>query len=142
MKILIILANVILGLAIIMSGCSRRDEVERVESALNSEACPNHVGKYIKTSVSEVLKNPSGFDGDLVVVEGYYCAGFELSAFYENPNCESLPELGLWLKGVSPYYRSDGKKISVAGVVDTKTKGHLAKWPVGLCVSRVLETGQ
>lgn len=127
----------------ILPGCSSKlDEPVVAAEALNSEACQLPAGPPLTIKIRDAIANSAAFDGRLVSLDGYYCAGFEMSALYETPDCEARPESGLWLGGASPFYASKGRRVIVTGILDSRLRGHLEKWPAGICTAKLVEPHQ
>lgn len=133
----ILTAGVVL---VLLASCSSAvDAPVAVVEALNSESCQLPAETPMTITISGAIADPTSFDGRLVSLEGYYCAAFELNAMYETPDCHSKPGLGLWLGGMSPFYSSKGRRVVVTGIFDSRLKGHLEKWPAGVCAGKLVE---
>lgn len=127
----------------ILSGCSSKlDEPVVAADALNSAACQLPAGPPLTVEIRDAIANPAAFDGRLVSLDGYYCAGFEMSALYDTPDCETRPESGLWLGGTPPFYASEGRRVIVTGIFDSRLQGHLEKWLAGISTAKLMELHQ
>ena len=123
----------------LLASCSSAVDDPVVVEALNSEACQLPEETPMTITISDAIADPKAFDGRLVSLDGYYCAAFEMNAIYETPDCYSRPELGLWLRGMSPFYSSKGRRVVVTGIFDSRLQGHLEKWPAGVCAAKLVE---
>lgn len=124
------------------AGCSRvDDDLENQGGALSSQACSMPADLPRVVEVAEVISDPELYQGRFISLEGYYCSSFERSGIFSNPDCESAPASGIWLSGVSPFYRTFNKKVIVVGRYDAFSRGHMAQWSGTLCVSKIVVIG-
>ena len=94
------------------------------------------VVKYIQ--ISEVVANPSKFEGKKVYLEGCLNLEFESNAIYPDINsCERNYKKGLWVSLSEKFQNFESPhrrrlKVKVEGVVASKDNGHMGLWPAAL----------
>lgn len=137
-----------LAIAIVMgcipsTGCSRKAEQKipevRSQGQLNSEACQMSAKPAVLVTIPEFISDPARYDGQHIVLEGFYYSGFELSAISsrrQGPK-ELILDDALWVTGISPFAEINGQRVQISGIASATQKGHLSLWPASICASEV-----
>jgi len=134
----------LLVLACLSSGCTANGDDARDDAKTSSQIewvtdlCPDVKESAQRVSISELVADPSRYNGKVVSVSGYYYSYFEHSAIYSTQEAEPYGHKfsdGLWIQGVSPFAEVSGKYLTLVGAFSSEGHGHLGQWPGTICVT-------
>ena len=90
--------------------------------------------KATKISISELAKNYKTYQGQYIETTGQFYQGFEEFALY-TPKPFFGDRKGFWLESDMTlvydslfFANANGRKVTIKGIVDTMSKGHLSMY--------------
>jgi len=125
---------------LILASCDQASQVETAQRLPGDEisslkGCPEGRGRPLQASVSDIVSNPSSFQGALVRVSGHFHDDFEHHALYAGTTPE--PDEHRFKNGIWSLWRHEGLMhgpVEVVGYFTAETKGHLGQFAGSICV--------
>lgn len=116
-----------------MVGC-KADRVAQKDAVVRPDPCNTPILEPRRVSIVALIASPERYEGQAVVVTGFYKTGFEHSALYlhQDDGEHAIRANGFWLEGGLPDHMRD-RYMTVQGIFTTTTRGHLGRWPGTLC---------